>query len=72
MTPSELEILPCKCCGAVPIPVKASNRTGIYNIRCMTWGCGNKLTIGGVDYINAVWKWNECMMEGTEDGQVRS
>lgn len=63
MTPTELEILPCKCCGAIPIPVRVSNRTGIYRIRCMTWRCDNNLIAEGIDYGHAVLKWNECMMK---------
>lgn len=69
MTPMELEILPCKVCGVIPIPVRASNHTGVYRIRCMTWDCTNNLIVEGIDYAHAVLKWNECMMkEENRDG----
>ena len=66
MTP--IDILPCKCCGVIPIPVRESKQTGVYRICCMTWDCRNKLIVAGIDYGHAVLKWNEFMMEGTEDG----
>lgn len=66
MTPSELEILPCKVCGVVPIPARVSKHTGIYRIRCATWDCKNNLIVEGIDCGHAVLKWNECMMKKEE------
>lgn len=66
MTLTDLDILPCKCCGAVPIPVRESKQTGIYLIRCHVWGCDNNLIVEGIDYDHAVLKWNECMTKKEE------